>query len=293
MRETTAPTTADVRLVTGDVSFTPSMPKVGDTVQVRFRLTNATSADARDVPVSLVINGAAVASDTFDVGPGKTVLAGLQWNNAQLPRWGLANGVVRASVVVDPAHNVRASVASGKIAPLTHFEFVGGGVAGGAPIQSLSGRQRALIELAESACTGFRFSSGAGGACASSDVEISLDDAAAGRFSFTSTRGISDLGLGYNSTGVPAGTQYAPQTVASAGHSYAVQLDGGRVGVLTISAIHNPHQKSATADKVFRGRPIRVLRKMAPTGEPVDTGDVSGTAPSPDAVVLEVIYDTP
>jgi hypothetical protein len=269
------------------------MPKVGDTVQVRFRLTNATSADARDVPVSLVINGAAVASDTFDVGPGKTVLAGLQWNNAQLPRWGLTNGVVRASVVVDPAHNVRASVASGKIAPLTHFEFVGGGVAGGAPIQSLSGRQRALIELAESACTGFRFSSGAGGACASSDVEISLDDAAAGRFSFTSTRGISDLGLGYNSTGVPAGTRYAPQTVASAGHSYAVQLDGGRVGVLTISAIHNPHQKSATADKVFRGRPIRVLRKMAPTGEPVDTGDVSGTAPSPDAVVLEVIYDTP
>ena len=284
---------ADVRLLTGDVSYTPSMPKVGDTIQVRFRLMNSSSADARDVPVALVVNGAIVASDTFDVGPGKTVLAGLQWNNAQLPRWALVNGAVAASVVVDPARNTRAMIASGKTAPLTHFEFAGGGVAGGAPIQSLNGRQRALIELAESACTGFRFSSGAGGACASSDIEISLDDAAAGRFSFTSTRGISDLGLGYNGSGIPAGAQYSPQTVALAGHSYAVQLDGGRVGVLTISAIHNPHQKSATANKVFHGRPTRVLRKMAPTGEPVDTGDVSGTAPSADAVVLDVLYDTP
>ena len=287
----TAP--GDVRLVAGDVSYTPSLPKVGDTVQVRFRLNNAGTAEARDVPVALLVNGTVVVSDNFDVGAGKTVLGGLQWTNAQLPRT-TASGRVFAALAVDPVHNARASLASGKLAPLMHFEFAGGAT-GGAPLQAAAGgRQRALIEIAESACAGFRFASGANNNCGSSDIEISFDDAASGRFSLRSNRGIADLGMNTAGTST-AGVQYTSQLIAAAGHAYAVQLEGGRVGVLTIRGIRNPHQNGAAADKVFHGGAAgRVAGKVGRRAGPVDTGEVSG-AQTHDTVVavLDVLYDNP
>jgi len=291
----TPASSGDPRLIAGDVSYTPSMPKAGDTVQVRFRITNPGSSEARDVPVSLVVNGAVVASDTFDIGAGKTVLGGLQWTNAQLPRTAIANSAIVANLVVDPGHNARATVASGKVAPLAHFSISGAVNAGGAPIApALGGRQRALIQMAESACAGFRFSSGASAACGSSDVEIAFEDAASGRFSLASSRGIFDLGMAYNGNGVPANAQYSGQAAVMAGHSYAVQLDGGRVGVLTIRSINNPRQKSATAEKVFRGGASRrIARKLGKTNEPVETGDVSGAAAQNTVATLELLYDNP
>jgi len=292
IRDTSA-APGDVRLVSGDVSYTPSLPKAGDTVQVRFRLTNSGTSEARDIPVALLVNGTVVVSDNFDVGAGKTVLGGLQWINAQLPRT-TASGRVFAALVVDPAHNPRGGMASGKMAPLMHFEFAGGAT-GGAPLPgAAAGRQRALIEIAESACAGFRFSSGATNSCGASDVEISFDDAASGRFSLRSNRGIADLGMNtpVNST---AGAQYTSQLIAAAGHAYAVQLDGGRVGVLTIRAIRNPHQNGAAADKVFHGGAAgRLAGKVGRKAGPVDTGEVSG-AQTHEAVVavLDVLYDNP
>lgn len=287
---------ADVRLIAGDVSYTPAMPKVGDTVQVRFRMMNAGTAEAQDVAIGLVVNGTVVVTDTFDVGAGKTTLGGLQWTNAQLPRSAIANGAMLAVLVVDPMRNVRATVASGKVAPLAHFSFAGDVSMGGAPIPgALGGRQRVLIEMAESACAGFRFSSGASGACGSGDVEISFEDAATNRFSLASTRGISDLGMANSGTAATAKAQYTQQVVAMAGHSYAVQLDSGRIGVLTIRAIGNPRQTAATANKVFRGGAgRRIARRLGKTSEPVETGDVSGAA-TRDSVtaVLDVLYDNP
>jgi hypothetical protein len=286
-------TPGDVRLVAGDVSYTPSLPKAGDTVQVRFRLTNSGTTEARDVPVALLVNGTVVVSDNFDVGPGKTALGGLQWINAQLPRTAMEAREF-AMLVVDPVHNARAGLASGKVAPLLHFALAGG-ITGGAPLQALAGgRQRALIEIAESACAGFRFASGASSSCGSSDVEISFDDAASGRFSLRSNRGIADLGMNTSGTST-AGAQYTSQLIAAAGHAYAVQLDGGRVGVLTIRAIRNPRQNGATADKVFHGGAAgRLAGKIGRKAGPVDTGEVSG-AQTHDAVVavLDVLYDNP
>ena len=292
IRQTTA-SMADIRLLPGDVSYTPSLPKSGDTVQVRFRLTNLGTSEARDVPVALLVNGTVVASDTFDVGVGKTVLGGLQWTNAQLPRSSVSVATT-AVLVVDPARNARAAIASGKIAPLSHFALSGTVSSGGAPIGALGSPQRVLIQIAESACSGFRFSSGASSTCGSSDVEIAFEDAATGRFSLTSSRGISDLGFADNASG-GTNAQYTSRLMAAAGHSYAVQLDGGRVGILTIRAIRNPNQKSAAADKVFRGGPSRrIARKLGKTTDPVETGDVSGAATHDNTIAtLDVLYNNP
>jgi hypothetical protein len=291
IRQTTA-STADVRLLPGDVSYTPSLPKAGDTVQVRFRLTNPSTTEARDVPLALVVNGTVVATDTFDVAAGKTVLGGLQWTNAQLPRSRISP-VTTAMLVVDPARNVRATMASGKIAPLSHFVLTGPMIGGGAPI-GVGSRQRVLIQIAESACSGFRFNSGASSTCGSSDVEIAFEEAATGRFSLASSRGISDMGFTYSGNG-NGNAQYTSRVLAVAGHSYAVQLDGGKVGILTIRTISNPGQKSATANKVFRGGSSgRITRRLGKTTEPVQTGDVSGAA-THDGIVatLDVLYDNP
>src|SRR5207245_1466838 len=43
-----------------DVSFTPSLPRSGDTVEVRFRISNSGDGDARAVPVALEANGTVV-----------------------------------------------------------------------------------------------------------------------------------------------------------------------------------------------------------------------------------------
>ena len=75
----------DLHVSAADVSYTPSIPKFGDTVQVRFRVRNDGTADAKGVPIALQVNGVTVASDTFDVGAGRTALGGLQWNSASVP----------------------------------------------------------------------------------------------------------------------------------------------------------------------------------------------------------------
>jgi len=214
--------------------------------------------------------------------------------NAQLPR-GPHGRLLLAALVVDPARNARATIASGKLAPLAHFTREGGSESDAslAP-RSFSGHQRAMVQLGESACVGFRFSSGAGGACGAADVEISLEDAASGVFSLASTRGISDLGVGFAGTNATGNLPYTAQIVGAAGHSYAVQLDGGRVGILTIRSFRNPEQRAATANKVFRGGAARKLAaRLSKTSEPVETGDVAASTPEHAGAVLELVYDNP
>ena len=128
---------------------------------------------------------------------------------------------------------------------------------------------------------------------AAADVEISLEDAQSGVFSLASTRGISDLGVGFGGTNVANNLNYSAQIVGAAGHSYAVQLDGGRVGVLTIRSFRNPQQRAATANKVFRGGAARKLARLSKTSEPVETGDVAGSTPEHAGAVLELVYDNP
>jgi hypothetical protein len=265
-------------------------------VQVRFRMSNPGKTDVRGMQIGLVINGVVVASDTFDLAAGRTSLGGLQWTNAQMPRSvGMAN-LVNAKLVVDPTRNSAAAIATGKVAPLAHFTLTGGiGGAAGPALATVGGRQRARIELAESACAGFRFSSGVSASCSSSDVEISFDDAATGRFSLNASRGIADLGATYGRAAVSPNLQFASTARAMAGHSYAVQLTGNKVGVMTIRAIMNPRQRAAAADKAFRGgAAARMTRTLGRVSGPVETGDVSGAAArNTTMAVLDVLYNTP
>jgi len=66
---------------------------------------------------------------------------------------------------------------------------------------------------------------------------------------------------------------------AVAGHSYAVQLGGGKTGVLHLVSIRNPAQTSAQGRQAFGAGSAARGVGAASTG-PVETGDVSGVRPS-------------
>jgi hypothetical protein len=270
------------------------MPKAGDTIQIRFRISNNTATDARGVPVALVIDNNIVATDTFDVPAGRTVLGGLQWPNAALPRMVNPNGLI-AALVIDPTRNPGASPASGKVARLRNFSFAGPGRNSG-PIQTgPGGRQHARIQMTQTGCAGFSFSSGAASACSGSDVEFALEDAASGRFSLSSNRGIADVGAEYNRATTSVATPSGTQVAATIGHSYAVQLSGGRIGVLTLRAVSNPHRRAVLANRRFSGgAAAKAAARLGRGSGPVDTGDVSGAATPEDILaVIDVLYDLP
>jgi len=262
----------DLQLNAASVSFTPSIPKSGDTVGVRFRVTNAGKADAQHVPIALVVNGAVVASDTFDLRAGASTLAALEWANANL-----ATRSPQAAVVVDPNHTVPQASTLGKSAPLAHFAFLR--VPGTQSVaQTAAAGQRATLEIADGGCAGFSFASGAGAACGSADLEITVEQLASGHFTLRAPTGIADLGTAFGG-GKLAGVQYQSEVPAVAGHSYAVQLGGGKTGILRLTAIRNPAQTSAKGRQVFGAGNVARNVGAATTG-PVETGDVSGVRPS-------------
>lgn len=275
----------DLQISAASVSFTPSIPKPGDTVEVRFRVTNAGNADAQRVPVSLVVNGATVASDTLDVRAGASTLAALEWTNARA-----ASRSLQAAVVVDPNHTVAQKTTLAKSAPLVHFTFL---PAWGtqADVQLASATQRATLEVADGGCVGLRFTSGAGSSCGSADVEITVEQLASGRFTLAAQNGIADLGPAFGG-GKLAAVQYQPEVSAVAGHSYAVQLGGSKTGILRLLAIRNPAQANAAGRQAFGGG--NVTRNVGgQTTGPVETGDVSGVrTPNQSKASFEVSYQT-
>ena len=275
----------DLQINAASVSFTPSIPKPGDTVAVRFRVTNAGNADAQRVPISLVVNGVTVASDTFDVRAGASTLAALEWANAHATARS-----PQAVVVVDPNHTVPQKSTLAKSAPLAHFAFMlGSGAQAGT--QLAAAVQRATLEVAEGGCVGFRFASGAGSSCGSADLEISVEQLAGGRFTLAAQNGIADLGPAFGG-GTLAAVQYQPEVPAAAGHSYAVQLGGGKTGILRLLAIRNPAQANAKGPQVFGAGNVARNVGGATTG-PVETGDVSGVrAPSRSKAYFDVSYQT-
>ncbi len=278
----------DLQLSVADVTYTPSIPKAGDNVSVRFRVTNAGNANASKVPIVLQVNGVTVASDVFDVAAGKSTLAGLQWNNARLAHPVVASAV-KAQLVVDPAHTTPQRTLLYKSAPLAHFTLAGtvaGGGVGAQPVAS----QRISLGIPEAACASFQFASGAGGKCGSGDVEISVENLAAGRYSMTARNGIADLGLSTSAKGANYGTQ----SPLVAGHTYAVQLSGGKVGLLTIQAVRNPKQLAKVAGSRF-DKSGKALRGIGGDSGAVETGDVSAAKPvsSTAQVFFDLAFQTP
>lgn len=299
----------ELSLSPADVSFSPSVPRAGDTVEVRFRIANTGNADATHVPVVLRANGQTVASDTFDIAAGRTTLGALQWNNARPPginsRLRPARGLDHASLIagevaltvelaIDPGRTVkqRGTNPRNNTAPLPHFTLRGDAAApvndSDSPATGIAA-QRAYLAVAESACTGFRFVSGGATGCDAADVEITVDD---GRYTLASQSGIADLGPAGMAPQLAA-ARYAPQAAGIAGHSYAVQLAGGRVGILTLQSIRSYGQLDARTRRLFRGGSAgKSMSKLGSTTGPVEAGDVSGHAPEA-AVYFEIAYTTP
>lgn len=277
----------DLQINAATVSFTPSIPKPGDTVSVRFRVTNAGSADAQNVPIALVVSGATVASETFDIRAGASTLAGLEWPDAHMAS---SSGSLQAAVVVDPNHTVVEKTTLGKSAPLVHFAWLPGPEA--ETSAQFAAAQRATLEVADGGCVGFSFASGAGSACGSANVEISVEQMASGRFTLAAQIGIADLGPAFGG-GKLAAVQYEQEAPAVAGHSYAVQLRGGRTGILRLMAIRNPGQTAATSRQAFGGSKVASKVGAGQSSGPVETGDVSGVrTPSQSKAYFDVSYQT-
>jgi len=277
----------DLQINAASVSFSPSIPKPGDTVAVRFRVTNAGNADARHVPIALVVGGVSVASETFDIRAGASTLAALEWTNAHTAS---SSGSLQAAVVVDPNHTVVEKSTLAKSAPLVHFAWLPGpGAQTGA---QFAAAQRATLEVADGGCVGFRFASGGGSACGSADVEISVEQMASGRFTLAAQIGIADLGPAFGG-GKLAVVQYQPEVSAVAGHSYAVQLRGGKTGILRLAAIRNPGQTTAKSRQVFGAGKVAGSVGTGQTSGPVETGDVSGVrTQSQSKAYFDVSYQT-
>jgi hypothetical protein len=277
----------DLQINAASVSFSPSIPKPGDTVAVRFRVTNAGNADAQHVPIALVVSGVAVASETFDIRAGASTLAALEWPDAHTAS---SSGSLQAAVVVDPNHTVVEKSTLGKSAPLVHFAWLPGPEAQTGA--QFAAAQRATLEVADGGCVGFRFASGAGSACGAADVEISVEQMASGRFTLAAQIGIADLGPAFGG-GKLAVVQYQPEVSAVAGHSYAVQLRGGQTGILRLMAIRNPGQTGAKSRQVFGASKVAGSVGTGQTSGPVETGDVSGVrTQSQSKAYFDVSYQT-
>ena len=304
---------SDLQLSASDISFTPSIPKAGDTLQVRFRITNAGDADGIQVPIALQVGGKTVAIDKFDVRARATTLAGLEWPHIQAPtaladlgrrgasrdeniqarNAGQAGNSVDAVLVVDPAHTTTQKSAVGKSARLAHFTVRDDTIAGGG--RTADGAvQRVYLELPEGACVGFRFASGAGGECDGADAAISVEDLAAAKYSLTADQGVGDMGAALLSSargpGAVNAAQFSHQVSAVAGHTYAVQLKDGKTGWLTVQAILNYGQLDAKTQKLFgKGGARKVVGKLGGDSGPAATGDVAAGSRQP-AVYFDVLY---
>jgi len=277
----------DLQINAASVSFSPSIPMPGDTVSVRFRVSNAGNADARQVPIALVVGGVTVASETLDLRAGASTITALEWTNAQRAS---GNGPLQAAVMVDPNRTIVQKSALAKSAPLVHFSLQPGP---GAPVGTpAGGAQHATLELADGGCVGFRFASGAGSACGSADVEITVEQMSSGRFTLAAQIGIADLGPAFGG-GKLANVQYQSEVAAVAGHSYAVQLRGGRTGIFRLMAIRNSGQTSSKSRQVFGAGKVASSVGTGQTSGPTETGDVSGVhTQSQSKAYFDVSYQT-
>lgn len=300
---------SDVHIATSDVSFLPSMPKVGDAVQVRFRARNDGDADATGIPIALQINGVTVASDTFDVPKGRTVLGGLTWTaTADVARRVAASDLRRpavkgkvvdpdtaaanddttllagtvqlqAAVVVDPQHVTKQKTTVEKSASLSHLTLRGTGTAAsGTPVAANS--QRILIELEDGACVGLRLSSGGTMPCGSADLEITIGDLAKSLLSFDSLSGVGEVGTSFEAArrASRSAVRYSGQAAAMSGHTYSVQLANGNTATVNVESVRNPAELDAKAQALFRAGAARIMRNMGDSSTPGGPGDLTGNA---------------
>jgi len=148
-----------------------------------------------------------------------------------------------------------------------------------------------MVEVA-SACVGLRVSSGSAGACEGGDMDIVVEDVGSARYALKSISGIADLGIVDPAVADSSGAHFGQNVVPIAGHTYAVQLSGGKVAVFKISAILSPSQLAAIANKRFNRAGRGVVRGMGGDTGTTDVGDTSGKSSSNAIVYFDLMMKT-
>jgi hypothetical protein len=190
-----------------------------------------------------------------------------------------------AQIVIDPQKTITQKSTLAKSAPLAHFGVRNSDAQMAA--ESAIDEQRVLLEIPEGGCGGLKFSLGAGTCTGSTDVTFTVEDLAKAAYKLESFNGIADLGMGNAST---ASASYGSQAVGQNGHTYAVQLNGGNVGIVTVTAVRNPEQLSEAAKRLFRqGKAIKVVQSLGGTTAAPDTGDTAAGGSQP-MVYFDIVY---
>jgi hypothetical protein len=177
-------------------------------------------------------------------------------------------------LVVDPQHTVQQKSTLEKSVTLAHFTMRSPNdtAIAGAP----GGSQRILLEIQEGACAGLRLATAGVGPCGgSADVELTIADIGKGTYMLNTMTGIADLGATFAGAPAVGEARFSSERAALAGHSYAVQVSGGRTALITIDSIRNPGQLDAATRAVFRNSAIRVMRGLGSDSGAAETGDVA------------------
>jgi len=298
--------TPDLQIKPVDVSISPSIPKPGDTLDVRFKVTNLGDGAASDVPVALVVNGKAVATETYSLKPGASSLGGFQYalpadeqdvtparfrpvnaardeDMAERPM-GRSRGI-NVQLAVDPAGTVKQKSATNKMVALTK-----GGLwtpADGAPPAAA---ERVYLEM-NTICAGFRMTSGAVVDCqGGADLDIAIEDLKSGRFTLNAAIGIADLGQVEPAHADARGASFSANAVLVLGHTYAVQLTGGKVGYVKFANSLTPRQLAAEAKRRFGLNGVRILRKLGGDTGSTGAGDTAGRVSADALMYLDMTF---
>ncbi|MEO5937254.1 MAG: CARDB domain-containing protein, partial [Terriglobales bacterium] len=281
----------DLQIKPVDVSMSPSIPRVGDTLDVRFKLVNAGDGAAIEVPVALQVNGSTVATETYSLKPGASTLGGFQWKldlgdayretaamrpvrykaEADAPVGGLRRpGQITAQLVIDPGGAFKQRSTAYKSVALTKAGL-------STPVDAMpTAAERVYLEM-NTICSGFRISSGAVVDCdAGADLDITIEDFKNSRFTLNAALGIADLGVVEPSRADAAGVLFNANAALVLGHTYAVQVSGGRVGYVKFSASLTPRQLAAQAKLRFGLNGVRILKKLGGDTGSTGAGDVAG-----------------
>ncbi|HUQ50208.1 MAG TPA: CARDB domain-containing protein [Terriglobales bacterium] len=282
----------DLQIKPVDVSISPSIPKPGDTLDVRFKLSNAGDGNATNVPVALMVNGKTVATETYSVKAGGSTLGGFQWalpaiDNSDRPirnnRFNKVSGgdadpteevvtrrgdSISAQLVVDPTNSVKQKSTAFKQVALTKVGL-------GNPVDVVPA-ERVYLEMS-TICMGFRMTSGSVGDCeGGADLDISIEDFKTSRFALSAQIGVADIGVVEPNVASADSARFESRATLVLGHTYAVQMTGGKIGFVKFSASLTPRQLEAEARRRFGLNGVRILRKLGGDTGSTTVGDVAG-----------------
>lgn len=282
----------DLQIKPVDVSMSPSIPQLGDTLEVRFKLVNAGEGTATEVPVALQVNGVIVATETYSLKAGASTLGGFQWKletgdaarerptqirTAAFKGSGVDGdgrgirrpGGITAQLLIDPAGSHKQKTTGYKTVALTKAGIV--------PVDAMvAAAERVYLEM-NTICSGFRISSGAVVDCdAGADLDITIEDFKSARFTLNAALGIADLGAVEPNRADASDAQFLANARLILGHTYAVQMSGGRVGYVKFSASLTPRQLAAEAKLRFGLNGVRILKKLGGDTGSTNAGDVAG-----------------